>query len=306
MPLKLFIMLSLCLFSQTPLLANAGCGEKGVWLQVLGSGGPEVDDQRASSGYVIWHDGKARILVDLGAGSLLHFEQSGASINDLDYILLSHFHVDHVNDLAELVKASYFTDRNRDLPLYGPTGNQLMPSADRYVQALFGTAGAYKYLSSYLDGSDSYRLLAHNVEADEKKVKDTHVVVDDFFYHISTVPVHHGPIPSLAWRIDIGGKSIVFSGDMNNDNNSLEILAKQADLLVAHHAIPEEATGIARDLHMPPTVIGKIAVKAKVKQLVLSHRMNRTLGREPASTHFIRQAYSGPLYYAEDMQCFQP
>ena len=32
-------------------------------------------------------------------------------------------------------------------------------------------------------------------------------------------------------------------------------LAEQVDLLVAHHAIPEQAGAIARSLHMPPSVI---------------------------------------------------
>lgn len=45
--------------------ASSICGNDGVWLQVLGS-----------SSYLIWHNGKARILVDMGAGSALRFKQS--------------------------------------------------------------------------------------------------------------------------------------------------------------------------------------------------------------------------------------
>jgi ribonuclease BN (tRNA processing enzyme) len=274
-----------------------------VWLQVLGSGGPELEDRRASSGYLVWHNGKARILVDMGAGSLLRFEQSGASLNDLDVLLFSHFHVDHSNDLPALIKASYFSDRDRDLPLYGPTGNQLMPSATEFVQGLFGARGVYRYLQDYIDGTESYRLLAHDIEASGKTRQ---VIRDDARYRITTVPVHHGPIPALAWRTEIAGKVIVFSGDMNNDNDTLTDLAKQADILVAHHAIPEEAVGVARNLHMPPSVIGRIAAQARVKQLVMSHRMIRTLGKEAQSLSQVRLTYSGPVYFADDLQCFQP
>lgn len=301
---KYFFIAFLMLFFSTALQASSACGEEGVWLQVLGSGGPELDDGRASSGYVIWHNGKARLLIDMGAGSLLRFEQSGASLNDLDVILLSHMHVDHSNDLPALIKASFFTGRQRDLPLYGPTGNHLMPSATEFVQALFGPDGAYQYLSEYLDGTERYRLLPHDVEATGKA---EHVVLADSRYRISAVPVHHGPNPALAWRVEIGGRSLVFSGDMSNQNNVLASLAKQADVLIAHHAIPEQAGGIARLLHMPPSVIGQIAARAGVKQLVLSHRMNRTLGREQAVTAQIRHAaYSGPLQFANDLQCFRP
>jgi hypothetical protein len=40
------------------------CRHKVVELQVLGSGGPELEDGRSSSAYVVWLDGKARVLVD--------------------------------------------------------------------------------------------------------------------------------------------------------------------------------------------------------------------------------------------------
>lgn len=299
---SVFLFIIFFLANLTTLQASSNCANEGVWLQVLGSGGPEINDGRASSGYLIWHNGKARILIDMGAGSLFHFEQSGASLNDLDVILMSHFHVDHSNDLPALIKASFFTARNRDLLLYGPGGNRLMPSATKFVRTLFGKNGAFKYLNSYLDGSERYQLLAYNVDTNIKNKKE---VIANSSYRITALPVHHGPIPSLAWSVEIEGKKLVFSGDMNNDNHTLFSLAKNAALFVAHHAVPEEAKGIARNLHMPPSEIGKIAAKAKVKQLLLSHRMNRTLGRENISTDFIRQAYKGPLYFADDLQCFQ-
>ena len=71
------------------------CGAHGVAVQVLGSGGPELADKRAMTSYVIWRDGRARILIDAGGGSALRFGESGARMADLDAILFSHFHVDH-------------------------------------------------------------------------------------------------------------------------------------------------------------------------------------------------------------------
>jgi ribonuclease BN (tRNA processing enzyme) len=287
----------------SPAPASTGCGPHGVWLQVLGSGGPEIDDGRASAGYLIWREGKARILVDMGGGSLLRFEQSGAHVSDLDVILLTHLHVDHSADLPYLIKASFFTTRDRDLPIYGPTGNRLMPATTEFVRDLFGPHGAFRYLSSYLDGSENYRLIPHDVIA---SAKARQLVLATSNYRITAVPVHHGPVPALAYRVEMGGKSIVFSGDMNNDNHTLAGLAAGADLLVAHHAIPEHTNRVARNLHMPPSVIGDIAGRAKVKQLVLSHRMVRTFGHEQESSRLIRLHYQGPLHFAEDLQCFKP
>ena len=134
---------------------------------------------------------------------------------------------------------------------------------------------------------------------------DVQQVLKGSDFNITAVAVHHGPIPALAWRIDIGGRAIAFSGDMNGDNHTLPKLAAGANLLVAHNAIPQDAKGAARDLHMPPSVIGEIAAEAKVKQLVLSHRMMRTLGRETESKAEIRKFYTGPVKFADDGQCFK-
>ena len=82
----------------------------------------------------------------------------------------------------------------------------------------------------------------------------------------------------VARGVETEGSSIVFSGD--TDGNHLEKLAMDADVLVAHNAIPRSATGSILDLHMLPSTIGKAAGLAKVRALVLSHRMTRRLGQE--------------------------
>lgn len=295
-------LIILCLY-MVPVQAKTGCGDNNTWLQVLGSGGPELDDGRASSGYVIWNQGKARILVDMGTGTMLHFEQSGASVNDLDVILFSHLHVDHSNDLPALVKGSFFSDRGRDLPIAGPDGNRFMPAISSFLKDLFWVDGAYQYLNRYLDGTGGYRIVPVEVQTSVKKQQR---VLTKLPYQLTAVPVHHGALPALAWRVVVEKKTIVFSGDMNNDNDTLTSLAKKADLLVAHNAVAEGATGVERNLHMPPSVIGQIAAKAGVKQLVLSHRMKRTLGNEQDIVNEIRKSYQGPVKFAEDMQCFKP
>ncbi len=296
------ILLTL-LLALSSLSANAACGESGVWVQVLGSGGPELNDQRASSGYIIWHNGKAKVLVDMGSGSMRNFEKSGGKVNDLEVVLLTHLHVDHSADLPALIKASFFTNRSQNLPIFGPSGNTLMPSTTGFVQTLFGPNGAYRYLSSFLDGSESYTVQPHDINTDSKQEQ---VILNNSLYQITAVPTHHGPIPAVAWQVKIGDRKIVFSGDMNNDNHTLAHLAAKADLLIAHHAVPESAIGVARKLHMPPSEIGKVARQAAVRQLVLSHRMLRTIGVEEESAGVIKHHYAGPLHFAEDLQCFKP
>lgn len=290
-------------FGLLSLTANADCGKYGVWLQILGSGGPEVGDKRASSSYVIWHDGKAKILVDMGSGSMLQFEKSGANTNDIELVVLTHLHVDHTADLPTLIKATFFTDRTQDLPVFGPSGNALMPSTTTFIETLFGPKGAYRYLSSYMNDTDSYTIRPHDIYIGNKQAQS---VLKNDLYQLTAVATHHGPVPAVAWQINIAGKNIVFSGDMNNDNLVLSELAKNADILIAHHAIPEDAKGVVRNLHMPPSIIGEIAKQANVKKLVLSHLMQRTLDQPIHSEKQIRKKYTGPLYFAKDLQCFKP
>jgi ribonuclease BN (tRNA processing enzyme) len=299
--IALFSVVLCCTF--LPSAAAQSCGAKGIALQVLGSGGPELQDKRASSSYLIWEDGQARVLVDAGGGSALRFGESGAQMSQLDVILFSHFHVDHSGDFAALVKSSWFEDRKRPLPVYGPEGNDFMPSTVEFVYDFFGDKhGAFRYLSELLVPGEEgdYKLQPHNIVGSAKPA--------EAFRHggIAAQAVHviHGGVPALAWRVEMSGKVIVFSGDTNGEGAGLPQLAANADLFVAHNAVPEGVTGVERNLHMPPSVIGQIAGEAHVKQLVLSHRMLRTLGKESQTQSEIEKKFSGPLKFANDLDCF--
>jgi ribonuclease BN (tRNA processing enzyme) len=282
--------------------AAQSCGAQGIAVQVLGSGGPELQDKRASSSYLIWEDGQAKAVIDAGGGSALRFGESGAQMSQLDVLLFTHFHVDHSGDFAALIKSSWFEDRSRPLPIYGPPGNDFMPATIEFVYDLFGDKGAYRYLSELLVPNEqgSYKMQPHNVTASSTPV----CVFHNEYLVASAVRVIHGGVPALAWKIETRGKVIVFSGDTNGEGEGLPRLAMNADLFIAHNAVPEGATGIERRLHMPPSVIGQIAEDAHVKNLVLSHRMLRTLGKESETQAEIRKHYAGPIIFANDLDCF--
>ena len=279
------------------------CGATGLAVQVLGSGGPEMQDKRASTSYLIWEHGRARVMVDAGGGSALRFGESGAQMSQVDAFLFSHFHVDHSGDFPALIFSSWFEDRKRPLPVFGPPGNEYMPSTTEFVRDLFSEPhGAWRSLSDLVEprAEGSYTLQPHNVDAGPTSV----LVFRNADMAVYAVRVVHGAFPALAWRVEIGGKRIVFSGDTNGEGQGLTQLATDADVFVAHNAVPEGATGVERRLHMPPSVVGVIAANAHVKQLVLSHRMLRTLGNEKETQAEIRRRYSGPIRFANDLDCF--
>ena len=289
-------------YEVSPLKAQS-CGSAGLAVQVLGSGGPELQDKRASASYLIWDHGTARVIVDAGGGSALRFGESGAQMSQLDVVLFSHFHIDHSGDFPALVFSSWFEDRKRPLAVYGPPGNDFMPSTREFVRDLFSEPhGAWRYLSDLAGpaAKGTYTLEPHEVAAASKPV----LVFRNSDMVAYAVRVIHGGFPALAWRLEMGGKRIVFSGDTNGEGDGLTQLASDADLFVAHNAIQEGATGVERRLHMPPSVIGTIAANAHVKQLILSHRMLRTLGKENETEAEIRRHFSGPIVFANDLDCF--
>jgi ribonuclease BN (tRNA processing enzyme) len=178
-----------------------------------------------------------------------------------------------------------------------------MPSTTEFVSELFSEPhGAWRYLSELVEpaAEGNYVLQPHNVAETSTPV----LVLRNADMALYAVSVVHGAFPALAWRVEIGGKRIVYSGDTNGDGDGLTQLAMNADLFVAHNAVPEGATGVERRLHMPPSVIGATAGNAHVKQLVLSHRMLRTLGKEKETEAEIRRRYSGPITFANDLDCF--
>jgi ribonuclease BN (tRNA processing enzyme) len=302
---RLAVLALLCASSLAPVASAKGatCSGRGVQVQVLGSGGPEMEDKRASSSYLVWQDGRPRILIDSGGGSALRFGQAGAHVAQLDAVLFTHLHIDHSADFPALIKSSFFEERKLPLPVYGPPGNRNFPSTTEFVAGLFDDQhGLYRYLADFLAAKEGgYSLQAHDVALTGREIR---TVVSGGDLSLAATRVIHGAVPAIAWRVSMGGRVIVFSGDTNGDNGNLERLAAGADLFVAHNSVPEGETGAARQLHMPPSVIGRIAKIAGVHHVVLSHRMLRTLGREPETRSVIARVYGGPVEFAEDLDCF--
>jgi ribonuclease BN (tRNA processing enzyme) len=286
----------------------ASCQGDRVKVQMLGTRGPEFLDDRASTGYLLWLDDKARIIVDAGPGSLQRFKQSKARFEDVGVLLFTHFHVDHSADFPAYIKASFFTDRDRRLYVYGPSGTAFVASAEQFVERMIGSdAGTYPYLGNYLDpaASSSYKIEVHTLpwSLEDVGVRPVHESAD---YKITAVPVHHGPFPAFGYRIEVAGCVISVTGDMSGRLRAMPGLARGSDILVAHNAIPEDATGVPALLHMTPSYIGEMAAEAEVRKLVLSHLMERTVGRQEETLGLIRRSYDGPVLFPKDLEVIRP
>jgi len=137
------------------------CQANGVALQILGSNGPRIktNGASASASYLIWIDGRSRVLVDAGGGAFLRFAEAGGRFNDLALIAISHLHPDHVSDLPALLWgdtvgqpfwASMLVPKT-PLPIAGPSGNADAPDFRSFLQQLFDQrSGAFRMLSARL------------------------------------------------------------------------------------------------------------------------------------------------------------
>ncbi|MBT8105843.1 MAG: MBL fold metallo-hydrolase, partial [Woeseiaceae bacterium] len=224
--------------AQDPLQCGAGGG---IAVQVLGSGGPIADDARASTGYLVWIDGKARALIDAGGGTFLRFAETGARFEDLDFIGLSHLHADHSADFPALIKSANFSPRLRSLSIGGPDGGGNFPGLADYLQTMLGDGGAYAYLSNFLKGTANKPMLTpREVPRDE-----TTFVYTSENLNIDAMHVPHGPVPAVAFRVRVAEQTIIFATDQNGGNPAFPEFAKDAAILVMHMVVPEDATGVA-------------------------------------------------------------
>ncbi|MEM7220469.1 MAG: MBL fold metallo-hydrolase [Pseudomonadota bacterium] len=278
------------------------CGAEGVWIQILGSGGGELDDRRAGASYLLWIDGKARLLVDASPGAANQVDLAGGRLADIDAVLLTQLHASHTADLPDLILGAQLGNRERPLPLYGPDGNEYMPSTVEFLSRLIGPKGAYPLLQDFLTFKPSgFRVKAHNAPATGTR-PGTRFTNERM--RISSIPVNHGPLPALAWRVQVGAQSMVFTGEFNNRKNLMPEFAQGTDALVFSHTIAEVSRGALRDLHILPSQIGRIAKQADARMVILGQRMNRTRGRESQTREAIETQWDGPLIYGNDLECW--
>ncbi len=279
---------------------------KGVAIQVLGSGGPIADDARASSAYLVWVDGKARVLIDAGGGSFLRFGEAHAKFADLDFVGLSHFHADHSAGFAALMKSGNFAHRKRPLAVAGPSGSDRFPGLDKYLTSILGSSdGAYAYLSGYLDGSHGLpKIDSTEVSPAAPKGQDL-LAGSDSEIAIYAMHVPHGIVPAIAFRVEVRGRNIVFSSDQNGSNAEFADFASDASLLIMHMPIPENAGEGARKLHAIPSKIGTVASAAGAKTLLLSHFMARSLANLEENVQLVRDGFKGDVLVASDLLCIR-
>jgi len=228
-------------------------------LLVLGSGGTAPSKYRACSSFLL--DGA--ILVDVGPGSVLNLRRFYGSTEEIDRVLITHLHGDHLFDFPSLIWAMASDGRKKPLEVYGPRG-------------LSRVAG-------YLFAAENRpTLMPSNFVNFEVKVRE--VIPGESFdlaaYSVRTaVGVH--PVEDLAYRVKgPGDETVTFSGD-TSPAPSITSLATGSDLLVHEATFLVGEESMARSTgHSTAGEAGKAAKEAGVGFLVLSHVAPRLSGQE--------------------------
>ena len=279
------------------------CGAQGVWVEILGAGSGELNQDWAGPSYIVWIDDKARLLVDTGASSTTQFAKAGAHIEDLDAIVLSTLEPHLTTSLPAYLAGSLDSDRDRLLPVLGPDGNTSHPGTVEFMDRLIGANGAWPDYASLLNKRTKagYKLTVTDVPTAGKR---RWARFGSDHMRLSAIAVDHADQPALAWRVDAGEVSIVFTGAFSHDKDQLVNFAKGANALVVTHAITESMRGEWLNRYAPPSKLAEVAAGAGVDTLILGHRTNRTRGRESQSREAILKHFNKTLIFANDSECW--
>jgi ribonuclease Z len=254
---------------------------------LCGTGSPLADATRAAACTAVIAGGTF-VLVDAGPGSWEQVDLANLPIAELDAVLLTHFHSDHLGDLGEAITQSWIAGRTRPLDVYGPPGVARILAGLREVYA-FDTEYRVRHHGENWMPREAASAVAHEFALPPEGSTEAVVVFERDSLRVTAFRVDHAPVsPAIGYRFDWRGRSVVISGDTRK-SASLLANARGADLLV-HEALQpkltERGAEVARRLgqqrfaklaadvpsyHTTPREAAEIARDAGVKHLVLSH-----------------------------------
>ncbi len=286
-------------------------------VMVLGSGGPvATENGRAGSSLLIFVEKTPVLLMDTGSGSFKSLALSGARLTDVENFLYTHLHIDHTSDMSAMIKSLFFHRLGAGLLLpntinfYGPVSkNPGYDSMSKYISSHYvGPDGVERYLNGFANaffgGASAFVPVGNDLPSDSTSTTMTTVLADLNGLRVKSIPVFHGGTPSLAYRIEYKGKSIVWSGDTNSSTDNMITISTGANVLIYDTAILE--TPVPEFLlmfHTTPTRIGEVAAAAAPANLVLSHLSIITENNLGLIQRTIRQqGFRGTIIPASDLQ----
>jgi ribonuclease Z len=288
---------------------------------MLGTAAALPDPDRRHTSILLTLDSGRHVLLDCGHGATINMVRANVNPADVGLIFITHLHHDHISDLPFFLLESWILNRIGSPVIIGPSGMA------HFVHSVL-EAGAFDV---DIRARAKYPARQANMEAIRPIVREYQAgpIFADAELRVTAWEVDHIPAEisrCYGFRIEAGGKIIAFSGDTKPCENIHE-LARGADLLIHECTFPEAMiqhrlkSGVGTAAHTSPTELGKIAERAGVRNLVVTHFghfdslspvLKRAAGKHlpvelmgPEQLDFmardIRAHYKGSLRLAQDL-----
>jgi ribonuclease Z len=268
-----------------------------VELVLLGTGNPLPDPSRAGAASLVRAGGKD-FLIDAGRAVCMRLAAAGVLPVMLEAVLLTHLHSDHISDLGDVLTTQWImSPEPRPLPLFGPTGTQ----------------GVVDGIRAMLAPDISYRRAHHNDLDWDPRFEVAEIgpgpVSDDGTVRITAAATDHRPVePTLAYRIEHDGESIVLAGDTVPCAGLDEICAG-ADIYVQTvlrddlvNMVPVQRFRDTIDYHSTVEQAARTAARAGVGTLVLTHQVpSPAPGSADEWSDIASRHFDGRIVFGEDL-----
>jgi len=216
-------------------------------LVTVGTGTVVPDPDRASACHWIEHEGTT-LLVDCGAGALQGLARAALPWGEVDHLLISHFHTDHIGEIPSLIFAlrhGLTAPRRATLRIWGPAGTE------RLFAAWAAALGPWLV-------DPGFQLAFHELRPGAAAEMNG--------LRVTAAKTPHTE-ESVALRLEGGGSSIGYTGDTGPQPELAEFF-KGVDLLLAECSLPDD---LVEGNHLSPTQLAQLASQAGVGRLVVTH-----------------------------------
>lgn len=261
------------------------------------SGIPSIDRNHPAIILEYYSETKDTLLFDCGEGTQKQLMKSGISFMDIDRIFISHWHADHFAGLIALIQTMNLEKRKKELKIFGPEAERFV--SDIIDLGYFGLRFPVAAINvpfegeeiTLVDEADDWQVLSIPVLHTIPSV--AYCFKEKDRWNIDLNKLKKLGLPRGYWlkklkklgEVEHNGKKVriedianskpglkvVYSGDTKPCDNMVKI-SKQADLLIHDGTFLEEEEGKA---HADVKQAAKVALKAKVKQLILTHISRR-------------------------------
>ncbi len=258
---------------------------------LLGSGAVRPVPGRDGPAQVVVVDGEP-LLFDCGRGAATNLPRAGIPPETVNTVFLTHLHFDHVSDLPYFVLTTWVIGREREVALFGPPGTK------KFIET--SVRGAYEedLRSRFGHGRSPFGLDAKVTEIE----KEGEVLATER-YRVIALPVEHGGMPNLAYRIESPERVVVVLGDVARGQDLTEFVAGAEVLLCECSGTKEFLEHPSRPWgawHMTPADVARLAGGAGVKKVVLKHFVMEDESAIASLGEAVREAFAGEVIVGED------